>query len=114
MTNSRSSMALNNLRAIVILIVVAFHSVLAYLAWLGSTPFPFDRPPFQWRAFPIIDSHRWPGFDLFCAWQDVYLMAFMFFLSALFAWPSLRRKGPAKFLSDRLLRLGVPFMFAII
>ncbi|HEX3992931.1 MAG TPA: acyltransferase [Acetobacteraceae bacterium] len=107
-------MALNNLRAIVILIVVAFHSVLAYLAWLGSTPFPFDRSPFQWRAFPIIDSHRWFGFDLICAWQDVYLMAMMFFLSALFAWPSLRRKGTSKFLTDRLLRLGVPFIFAII
>jgi hypothetical protein len=107
-------MALNNLRAIVILIVVAFHSVLAYLGSLGSTPFPFDRSPFQWRAFPIIDSDRWFGFDLFCAWQDVYLMALMFFLSALFAWPSLTRKGPTKFISDRVLRLGVPFIFAIL
>src|SRR5882757_3757934 len=98
MTNSRSSMALNNLRALVILVVVAFHSVLAYLGSLGSVAFPFDRSPFQWRAFPIIDSHRWFGFDLFCAWQDVYLMAFMFFLSALFTWPSLTRKGGRTFL----------------
>src|SRR5581483_8876794 len=46
-------------------------------------------------------------------WQDVYLMALMFFLSALFTWPSLARKGAPKFLSDRLLRLGAPFLFGV-
>src|SRR3954453_11373026 len=114
MTSSRSSLALNNLRGVVILVVVAFHSVLAYLGSLGPAQFPFDRSPYQWRAFPIIDSHRWFGFDLFCAWQDVYLMALMFFLSALFALPSLTRKGTWKFLNDRALRLGVPFIFAVV
>src|ERR1041385_496654 len=42
---SKTSIALNNLRAIVILIVLAFHSVLAYLRFLGPDPFPFDSPP---------------------------------------------------------------------
>jgi hypothetical protein len=110
---SQTSLALSNLRAVVILIVVAFHSSLAYLGFLGPRPFAFDAPPYEWRAFPIIDTHRWFGFDIFCAWQDVYLMAFMFFMSALFTWPSLTRKGTAKFLTDRLLRLGVPFVFAV-
>ena len=106
MTISRSSIALNNLRGVVILIVVAFHSVLAYLGWLGPASFRFDSSPFQWRAFPIIDSHRWFGFDVFCAWQDVYLMALMFFLSALFAWPSLTRKGHRKISSRSLPAAG--------
>ena len=110
---SATSLALNNLRGVVILVVVAFHSALAYLGSSPSSPFPFDKPPYQWRAFAIIDSHRWFGFDLFCAWQDVYLMALMFFLSALFTWPSLARKGAPKFLSDRLLRLGAPFVFGV-
>jgi len=26
-----------------------------------------------WRAFAIADSRRFFGFDLICAWQDVYL-----------------------------------------
>ena len=108
-----SSLALSNLRAVVILIVVAFHSFLAYLGSLGPAAFAFDDPPYEWRAFPIVDSHRWFGFDIFCAWQDVYLMAFMFFLSALFTWPSLTRKGGGRFLADRFLRLGVPFGFAL-
>ena len=50
-----SSIALSNLRAFVILIVVAFHSVLAYL---GSAPIaaaPFDNPPYHWIATPILD-----------------------------------------------------------
>jgi surface polysaccharide O-acyltransferase-like enzyme len=110
---SRSSLALSNLRGVVILIVVAFHSVLAYLGSLGTTPFGFDASPYQWRAFPIIDTHRWFGFDLFCASQDVYLMAFMFFLSAVFTWPSLGRKTWRRYLGDRLLRLGVPFLLAL-
>ncbi len=108
-----SSQALSNLRALVILVVVAFHSALAYLGSLDPSPLKFDESPFKWRAFPIIDSHRWYGFDIFCAWQDVYLMGFMFFLSALFTWPSISRKGSATFLADRFLRLGLPFVFAV-
>ena len=110
---SESSLALKNMRGVVILVVMGFHSVLAYLAFLGPTAFSFDRSPYEWRAFPIIDSHRWIGFDVLCASQDVYLMALMFFLSALFTWPSLSRKGTRKFVIDRLLRLGVPFVFAL-
>ncbi len=110
---SRSSVALNNLRGIVIVTVLAFHSVMAYLASLGPAASSFDDAPYKWRTFPIVDSHRWLGFDVFCAWQDVYLMSLMFFLSALFTWPSLGRKGTWKFLADRFLRLGVPFGVAL-
>lgn len=111
---ARSSLALANLRGLVIVVVLAFHSVLPYLWSASASAVPFDQPPYEWRAFPIVDSQRWFGFDLFCAWQDVYLMSLMFFLSALFAWPSLARKGSRKFLGDRLLRLGVPFVFGLI
>ena len=108
-----ASLALHNLRGVTILVVVAFHSALAYLGSSSSSPFPFNAPPYQWRAFPIIDSHRFFGFDLFCAWQDVYLMGLMFFLSALFTWPSLDRKGVSKFLRDRTMRLGAPYVFGV-
>ena len=109
----RSSLALDNLRALVILLVLSFHSVLAYLQFLPAAPFPFDRPPYMWRAFPIVDSHRWFGFDLYCAWQDVFLMSLFFFLSGLFVWPSLGRKGTASFLHGRILRLGLPFVLVV-
>ena len=112
-SDAASSLALRNLRGLVIVVVLALHSVLPYLRYARSSAVPFDQPPYEWRAFPIVDSQRWFGFDLFCAWQDVYLMSLMFFLSAVFAWPSLARKGGRKFLGDRLLRLGAPFVFGV-
>jgi glucans biosynthesis protein C len=111
---SRSSLALDNLRAVVILVVLAFHSVLAYVQWIPPSVAGFDEPPYRWRSFPIVDGHRWFGFDLFCAWQDVYLMSLMFLLSGLFVWSSLRRKRNWGFARDRLLRLGVPFVFGVV
>jgi len=110
---SRSSIALSNLRAIVIVIVLAFHSVLAYLASLPPQPFAFDTAPYRWQATPIIDTARWFGFDLFCAWQDVSLMSLMFFLSGVFVPMSLKRKGAWSFLSDRLLRIGLPLAIVV-
>src|SRR6516164_5495483 len=104
---TRTSLALNNLRAVITLFVLAFHGFLAYLGSAAHSA--FDQPPYSWRAFPIVDSHRWIGLDIFCAWQDVALMVLLFFLSALFSWPSLSRKGTGKFLGDRFLRLGVPW-----
>jgi glucans biosynthesis protein C len=109
----RASLAVDNLRAFVILLVLSFHSVLAYLRFLPSEPLQFDTPPYQWRAIPIIDHQRWFGFDLFCAWQDVFLMSLFFCLSGLFVWQSLARKGIRVFLYDRILRLGVPFALVV-
>lgn len=111
---SKSNVALSNLRAVVILIVLAFHSALAYLASVPAQTSPFGEAPFTWQAFPVVDPQRWMGFDVFCAWQDVSLMSLMFFLSGLLASGSLRRKGTRAYVSDRLWRIGVPFVAAII
>ena len=110
---TKSSLALSNLRGFAILMVVAFHSCIAYLSSQPDAALPFDSPPYGWRANPIVDSVRWLGFDLFCAFTYSYLMQLMFFLSGLFVWPSLSRKGGRKFLYDRVLRLGVPFAIGI-
>ena len=103
---------LSNLRAVVILIVVAFHSMLPYLASQSPTPFAFDAPPYHWVAFPIIDRERWFGFDLFCAWQDISLMSAMFFLAGTFTPQSLLRKGSLPYLWERWWRIGLPFLLA--
>jgi surface polysaccharide O-acyltransferase-like enzyme len=111
---ARTSLAIDHLRAVVILLVIAFHSALAYLAFLPHHPFAFDSPPYLWRSFPIVDPQRWLGFDLFCAWLDVHLMSLFFLLSGLFVWPSLSRKGAATFLADRVLRLALPFTLVVL
>lgn len=110
----QASLAIGNLRAIVILLVLAFHSALAYLDFLPVHIAAFDSPPFLWRAFPIIDPARSFGLDLFCAWLDVFLMSFFFFVSGLFAWTSLTRRGAGGFLRNRLLRLGLPFAVVVL
>jgi peptidoglycan/LPS O-acetylase OafA/YrhL len=110
---SKTSLPLKNLRGVLLLLIVAFHSFSAYIVTQPTTPPAFDLPPYDWRVFPIIDNERWLGFDLFCAFQFLYLMQFMFFLSGLFVWPSLQRKGWKGFLAHRLVRLGIPFLIGV-
>jgi glucans biosynthesis protein C len=109
----KTSLALNNLRGYAIIIVVAFHSCIAYIANQPATNAAFNAPPYDWQAHPIVDPDRFLGFDLFCALQFLYMMQLMFFLSGLFVWSSLRRKGPEQFLWDRFLRLGLPFLIGV-
>jgi Acyltransferase family len=105
--------ALAYLRAFLVVLVVAHHSVIAYIG--GPTHFPKSlliNPPW-WRAFPVIDPRaQWAGFGLFTGFNDAFFMSLMFFVSGLFVWSSLRRKGDATFLRDRMKRLGIPFLFA--
>jgi len=106
----RNNRALANLRGYATLMVVSFHSLIAYNYSQPASAPPFDAPPYGWLVNPIIDSARWIGFDLFCAFQYSYLMHLMFFLSGLFVWPSLVGKRPRAFLYGRLVRLGVPWV----
>ena len=106
------NISLSYLRAFVTVLVVAHHSLLAYHPYAPSSPSSFNAPPMLWRAFPIVDSHRCPGSDVFVGFNDIYFMALMFFISGLFVWPAVVRKGVGKFLRDRFLRLGFPFVIA--
>jgi peptidoglycan/LPS O-acetylase OafA/YrhL len=96
------------LRAFIVLLVLVHHSVLAYAVMWPAQPRTFTIPP-----APLVDVQRWAGFDALAVFNDSFFMALLFLLSGLFAWPSLERKGARKFLRDRLLRLGVPFVVAI-
>ncbi len=95
------------LRAFTVVLVLIHHSVLAY-----AVMWPAQPRTFKILSAPIVDLHRWVGFDVLAAFNDTFFMALMFLLSGLFAWPSLERKGAARFLRDRMLRLGVPFVVA--
>ena len=48
---------------------------------------------------------------VFVAVNQAFFMGFFFFLSALFVPSSYDKKGPVKFITDRLLRLGIPLIF---
>src|SRR5436305_7873732 len=87
--------ALDRARTFITLLVVLHHSVINY------------------THFGSGDRMRWLGFDLVVLFNDSSFMAFMFFLSGLFVWDSLTRKGSAAFLRGRAWRLGVPFLVSV-
>jgi peptidoglycan/LPS O-acetylase OafA/YrhL len=95
------------LRAFIVLLVLLHHAALAYAVMWPAQPRIFGI-----LAAPIVDPQRWAGFDVLAVFNDTFFMALMFLLSGLFVWPSLERKGGVRFLRERLLRLGVPFVVA--
>lgn len=100
------------LRAFITLLVLAHHAVLAYHPFAPPPESALNGPSRWWEAFPVVDTQRWTGFALFVSFNDIFFMALMFFLSGLFVWKSLQRKGSGQFLRDRALRLGLPFVAA--
>ena len=104
---------LGNLRGFITLLVVLHHAVIAYTPF-APPPAPSLAAAPWWRAFPVFDSSRADVFGTVIAFNDTYFMALMFFISGLFVWRSLDRKGAAGFLRDRALRLGVPLALSIL
>jgi peptidoglycan/LPS O-acetylase OafA/YrhL len=100
------------LRAFVTLLVLAYHAALAYHPFAPGRGATLVAQPRWWEAFPVVDPHKWMGWSFFVGFNDVFFMSLMFFLSGLFVQHSIERKGVGRFLSDRLLRLGLPFVLA--
>jgi Acyltransferase family len=86
------NLSLDRARTFLTLVVLVHHAVIPY-TYFGHT-----------------DAKSWIGFDMIVLATDSFFMAMFFFLSGLFVWPGIARKGPLNYLSDRLLRLGLPFV----
>jgi hypothetical protein len=84
--------SLDRSRTFLTLVVLLHHSVIPY------------------THFGHTDPKSWIGFDMIVLATDSFFMAMFFFLSGLFVWPGIVRKGPLNYLSDRLVRLGLPFV----
>lgn len=100
------------LRAFITLLVLAHHAALAYHPFAPEPGAALNGPARWWQAFPVVDSQRTTLSALFTGFNDIFFMALMFFLSGLFVWTSLQRKGVAHFLRERILRLALPFIMA--
>jgi hypothetical protein len=106
------NVALGYLRGFLVVLVLAHHSATAYINFAIPRSKSLGTPPYFWRAFPVLDHVHSALLGLFTGFNDDFFMSLMFFVSGLFIWSSLKRKGDATFVRDRLLRLGIPFIFA--
>ena len=105
------NVSLGYLRTFLTLLVVAHHAVLAYHPYAPPPPKSLGESMI-WGAFPVVDSARWPGIELFVGFNDTFFMSLMFLISGVFAWASLERKGSARFFGERVRKLGPAFLIS--
>ena len=86
------NLSLDRARTFLTLVVLLHHAVIPY-TYFGHT-----------------DPKYFFGFDMIVLATDSFFMAMFFFLSGLFAWSGIARKGALNYMADRLLRLGLPFL----
>lgn len=106
---TKHHVGLDYLRTFIIVMVVAHHSCIAYTKYAR-----FDPVNYLLSTAPIVDVNRWLGFDLFILFNDVFFMSLLFFISGLFVWSSIVRKGTTQFLRGRAAKLGIPFIIIVV
>lgn len=100
-TVSARNHALDNLRAVVVFLVVALHGFITYMEF---------APPWWY----VLDSNRSILFTCMVLLIDVPIMQIMFFLAGYFVWPSLVKRGPTLFFRDKIRRIGIPWAFGVL
>jgi surface polysaccharide O-acyltransferase-like enzyme len=106
---SERKVEIDYLRTFVITLVLFVHASLAYT----TSAFIDSNNPIA-SSNPVVNVQRWIGFDLIVAFNETFSMSLLFFVSGLFVWQSLSRKGPCKYFGDRLKRLGLPFVIGVL
>ena len=83
----------------------------AALAYTTSAFINFENPIAS--SNPVVNEQRWIGFDSIVAFNETFLMPLLFFVSGMFVWQSLAKKGAGHYFKDRLKRLGLPFLIGV-
>ena len=97
--------SIDYLRALVTALVLVIHCSAPYAGISGGI-----RQTAWQSAVPIIDAAHSSWLAYLLCFLDVSTMSLMFFISGLFLYPSLQRKGSWSLLKDRGIRLGAPFL----
>ncbi|MCP3944011.1 MAG: acyltransferase [Desulfobacteraceae bacterium] len=96
------------LRSFAVTLVLFHHAILAYSTFAFIN---FKNPIATFS--PVVNEQRWRIFDLIVGFNDSFFMPLLFFVSGMFIWQSLTRKGAGKYLGGRLIRLGIPFIVCL-
>ena len=97
---------IDNLRSTMIFLVVSMHAAVTY-SHVGRWYYMEGSRP----GLPVLLV-----FATYQAFLQAFFMGFLFFLAGYFVPGAYDKKGPAKFLRDRFIRLGIPtllYMFVI-
>ena len=95
---------IDSLRSVMTAFVILHHTAITYGAVGG----------WFWRELQPSASFSSQVLILFCSVNQAYFMGFFFLFAGYFTPASLERKGYARFISDRLLRLGLPLLAFIL
>jgi len=95
---------IDNLRILLIILVILVHLAITYGAPVGSWYYHEGQPGMIENIFYVF----------FLAICQSFFMGFFFLISGYFTPGSYDRKGSWEFFKDRLLRLGIPLIFYII
>ena len=96
------------LRAFLIILVLFHHVVIGYCTFSYLNP---ENPTMTFS--PVVDSHKWRGFNLVVLFNDTFFMALLYFISGLFTWRGFSFKGTRKQLTNRFKRIGLPFIIGV-
>ncbi len=106
---SGRKVAFDYLRAFAVVLVLCHHAIIAYTI---SASINLENPIAT--ASPVVNEQRWPIFDLIVVYNETFFMPLLFFISGIFVWQSLTKKGARKYLGGRLTRLGLPFGIGVV
>jgi len=99
--NYKRILYIDNLRIILVILVVLAHIAITY----GPVGF--------WYYYERIDITSNYILAFFVSLMQAFLIGLFFMISAFFTPPALNKKGPKNFLKDRFKRLGMPLIFYI-
>jgi hypothetical protein len=92
---------LDNLKALLVAAIIAVHGIVGYSSWEGAWAY---EPAAEVRLAPVTENVL--GSLVLPA--TLFAMGLFFLMSGLVTPGSLARKGPRRFVRDRLVRLGIP------
>jgi len=96
---------LDNVRSLVIFLVVAMHSAVTYSGDGGW----YYKEGIS-GTLPVLETIV---FGLFQSFLQAWFMGALFFISAFLATKSLKKRGSIQFLKERFFRLGIPLLLYI-
>ena len=86
----------DNLRYLMVLLVLVFHSGVSYASLVAFWPYHDPNPS-------ELINHTLPLLE-------VFMMSVLFFIAGYFVLPSLQKQGGRRFLAGKFKRLGIPWL----